>query len=277
MDETRARGGTAEFLESRLQAAAAMARGAGEILMARYGRVHQVTFKGEIDLVTEADRAAEEFLLAEVGQRFPADAVLAEEGAAREGTSGDTWVMDPLDGTTNYAHGFPFFAVSVSLVRDGLPLVGVVWDPVRRELFSARRGGSARLNDRPLAVSAEDALTRSLLATGFPYDIRRSAETNLDYFAAFALRGQAIRRAGSAALDLCYVAAGRFDGYWEMKLKPWDIAAGALILQEAGGMITSLYGEPWRLGVADILATNGRIHREMGAVVAEVRAARGAG
>ncbi len=254
-----------------LGAAVEMARGAGRILMGQLGREHQVTYKGEIDIVTEADRAAEDFLAAEVRRRFPGHGIMAEEGSSEQGSSSLTWVMDPLDGTTNFAHGFPFFCVSVALVESGEPLLGVVHDPTRDETFTAVRGEGAFLNSRPLRVSMEADLGRSLLATGFPYHIRQGGATNLDNFAAFAVRAQAVRRAGSAALDLCYVAAGRFEGYWELLLRPWDMAAGALIVREAGGTVTSLDGTPWRLDGPGVLCSNGLVHEAMLAVLTGVR------
>jgi myo-inositol-1(or 4)-monophosphatase len=257
-----------------LAAAEEMARGAGEILMGHLGREHQVTYKGEIDIVTEADRAAEEYLAAEVSRRFPDHGLMAEEGSAATGSAPYTWVIDPLDGTTNFAHGFPFFCVSIALVDGKGPLVGVVHDPTRPETFTATRGGGAFLNGRPLRVSTEDDLGHSLLATGFPYHIRQGGETNLDNFAAFAVLSRAVRRAGSAALDLCYVAAGRFEGYWELVLRPWDMAAGALVVTEAGGRVTDVRGGRWSLESTGVLASNGPLHPPMLEVLAGVRGAR---
>ncbi len=259
------------FIEQALWTAAGLAREAGALLLAGFGGGHQVVYKGEIDIVTEADRASEDFLVERLRAAFPAHSIMTEEGGGHAGDSPFTWVMDPLDGTTNFAHGFPFFCVSIALARDGDPLCGAVYDPVRDELYTALKGGGSFLNGRRLTVSTVDDLGKSLLATGFPYDIRRSSETNLENFAAFAVRSQAIRRAGSAALDLCYVAAGRFDGYWELKLRPWDMAAGVLILGEAGGRVSDLQGGPWHLKVPGLVASNGLIHQTMLDVIRDAK------
>jgi myo-inositol-1(or 4)-monophosphatase len=173
------------------------------------------------------------------------------------------WIIDPLDGTTNYAHGYPVFCVSIALEKEGEVILGVVYDPMREEMFVAERGEGAYLNDKKLAVSPVKDISRSLLATGFPYDIRDSKENNLDYFNAMAINVQAIRRAGAAALDLAYLAAGRFDGFWELKLKPWDTAAGCLLVTEAGGVISDIAGGKWRLQSPSLLASNGLIHEQM--------------
>ncbi|HET6369571.1 MAG TPA: inositol monophosphatase family protein, partial [Nitrospiria bacterium] len=183
------------------------------------------------------------------------------------GNSPYRWIIDPLDGTTNYAHGFPCFCVSIGLEHEGNVLLGVVYDPIRSELFYAERGKGATLNGRRIRVSSTFSLSRSLLVTGFAYDIRISQENNIDHFTRFSMRSQGVRRTGSAALDLCYVASGRFDGFWEMKLHPWDVAAGSLIVKEAGGEISTFSGDPFYIDSKEILATNGKIHREMIAVL----------
>jgi myo-inositol-1(or 4)-monophosphatase len=244
-------------------AAILAARKAGEALLKGLGRKRTVEYKGAVNLVTEMDLLSEKIIVAEIEGRFPDHSILAEERPALEKPSPFLWIIDPLDGTTNYAHGFPIFSVSIALARDGEIVTGVVYDPTRNELFTAEKGKGARLNGRKIRVSAEKSLTRSLLATGFPYDLRESKINNFDHFYNFAVRAQAVRRAGSAALDLCYVAAGRFDGFWEMKLAPWDIAAGSLLVSEAGGKITDFRGRAVNLDGKHVLASNGKIHAAM--------------
>lgn len=239
------------------------ARKAGLILKSRLGKKRKIGFKGEVNLVTEMDILAEKIIIAEIQKHFPEHDILAEEEAAREKDSAFRWIIDPLDGTTNYAHGFPVFCVSIALTKNGEAILGVVFDPTRDELFLAEKGKGAHLNGRKIRVSSQADLSRSLLATGFPYDLRKSPINNFDHFQNFALRAQAVRRAGSAALDLCYVAAGRFDGFWEMKLAPWDMAAGSLIVSEAGGTVSNFLGKPLALTGSHVLATNGKIHRAM--------------
>jgi myo-inositol-1(or 4)-monophosphatase len=250
-----------------LEAACRLARGAGAILRAGWGQDHQPEFKGAIDLVTDFDRRSEEFLVGEIRRRFPAHAVLTEESGAHAG-SGVRWILDPLDGTTNFAHNYPFFAVSVAAEAEGRVEAGCVYDPVRDELFAAQRGGGAALNGRPIRVSSIPELGRALLVTGFPYDVRQHPERVLPLFTAFLTEAQAIRRDGSAALNLCYLACGRFDGFWEAALAPWDMAAGALIVEEAGGTVTDYVGGPFRLEGREILASNGLIHPAMRALIA---------
>ncbi len=218
-----------------------LAEKAGAILLAGYEQEHQLDYKGEIDLVTEIDRRSEEFLVGELRRRYPQHHILAEEGGGTDGGEFQ-WYIDPLDGTVNYAHGVPFFCVSIAYAERGVLSLAAIYDPMRRELFSAARGEGAWLNGRRLAVRPAAELNRSLLVTGFPYDIRHTTANNLDHFATFTTRSQGVRRLGSAALDLCYVAAGRFDGYWELTLQPWDLAAGALIAREAGAKVTSITG-----------------------------------
>lgn len=235
---------------------------AGEALMRYFGRA-TVEFKGEIDLVTEGDREAERVILGMIRERFPDHAVVAEESGAHAGQAPARWIVDPLDGTTNYAHGLPIFAVSIALEVDGRLQVGVVYNPATGEKFTARRGRGAARNGRPLRVSQTQELGRSLLVTGFAYNVRRTAETNLDHFANFLGTAQGLRRLGSAALDLCYVAAGAFDGYWETQLNLWDLAAGWLIVEEAGGKVTDLLGRPLTMEARQIVASNGKIHEAM--------------
>jgi myo-inositol-1(or 4)-monophosphatase len=241
------------------------ARAAGQLLYTELHRPRRVAYKGTpTNLVTEMDARAEELVVGRLLAAFPDDAILAEERGAQAGRSGRRWIIDPLDGTTNYAHGVPVFAVSIEL--------GVVYDPSRDELYVADRGHGATVNGEPLAVSSTAALGESLLSTGFPYNIRETRETNLREYAAFAVRARGVRRMGSAVLDLAWVAAGRFDGFWELALGPWDIAASSLFIEEAGGRVTNLTGGPVDLDAPRMVASNGRIHDAVLAVLAEVRA-----
>lgn len=239
----------------------------GRVLLQKFGGAQQIRHKGEVDLVTAADREAEEVIVRLLRETFPRHAILAEERGADGRDSSYRWIIDPLDGTTNFAHGFPWFAVSIALERAGEVVLGVVYNPFHRELFCAEKGGGAFLNEVQLRVSATRRLDGALLATGFPYDRRRSPANNYDHFAHFQQRVQGCRRAGAASLDLAYTAAGRLDGYWEMKLKPWDVAAGKLIVEEAGGKVTDFAGGPCDIAGREILASNGLIHREMVAVL----------
>lgn len=256
-----------------LELAIRAAREAGALLLANVGRRFEVSHKGPIDLVTEVDLASEALITNLISTHYPRHAVLAEEeGASGAGAGAEyRWLVDPLDGTTNYAHGYPCFCVSIAVERNGEVIVGVVYDPTRDELFVAERGSGATLNNRRIGVSGTAPLASSLLVTGFPYSISEEKFTNLDHFHDFCLYGQAVRRDGSAALDLCYVASGRFDGFWELALKPWDTAAGALIVAEAGGQVTKFDGSPFDIQTPECLASNGRIHDEMIAVLARRR------
>jgi myo-inositol-1(or 4)-monophosphatase len=239
---------------------------AGDTQMARFGQDFRIDKKGDIDLVTEIDVEIERAFRAMIAERFPDHDVLGEEfgeAADRGRVPRYCWVFDPIDGTTNYAHGLPIFCSSLALEIGGAPVVAAIYDPNRKELFTAERGQGARLNGRPLAVSAAASLIDSLLVTGFHYDVQKDPGQVIELFAAFINRARAVRRLGSAALDLCYVAAGRFDGFWERKLQPWDVAAGALIVQEAGGQVTAMTGSPYASREGSVLATNGRIHDEM--------------
>jgi myo-inositol-1(or 4)-monophosphatase len=219
-----------------------LARQAGELLRLGYEHEHQVDYKDVIDLVTEVDRQSEAFLLGEIQRLFPGHQIVSEEIGLVPGREVDQWYVDPLDGTVNYAHGIPIFTVSIAYARDGAVTLGVVYDPMRDELFAAERGQGAWCNGRRLHVSRVTEFQRSLLVTGSPYDTWSTPKNNLEYFGRFARMTQGVRRLGSAALDLCYVAAGRFEGYWELSLKPWDLAAGALIAAEAGAIVTNLGG-----------------------------------
>jgi myo-inositol-1(or 4)-monophosphatase len=247
-----------------------LARGAGEIISRNYQKLTDIQHKGEIDLVTEVDHLSERYLISEVLKRFPHHRILSEESGERAGQAEHAWLIDPLDGTVNYAHGVPVFAVSIAYQLEGKLELGVVFDPTRDEMFSAKQGGGACLNGIPIHVSSTNQLAHSLLATGFSYDIRTHPETNLDHFARFSLRSQGIRRLGSAALDLCYVACGRYDGYWELRLNPWDVAAGGLIAIQAGAQVTDVRGGPDFLATPQsILAANPAVHPQMLALLAD--------
>jgi myo-inositol-1(or 4)-monophosphatase len=247
-----------------------VARGAGEILRRNYGRKQAIHYKGEINLVTDVDRRSEAYIMGRIRSAFPDHGILSEESSEVLSSSAYRWIVDPLDGTTNYAHNYPCFCVSIAVEREGELLTGAVFDPLLSEMFTATPGGGAFRNNERIAVSATGELRQSLLATGFSYDVKTSRDNNLDYFREFVFTGQAIRRDGSAALDMCYLACGRFDGFWEMKLRPWDTAAGLLILAEAGGTATRLDGSPYDIHQPDLLASNGRIHEQMLAVVGRV-------
>lgn len=219
-----------------------LAREAGAILRAGYNKEHSVNYKGVIDLVTEVDHQSEAFLLGEIQAKFPDHHIFAEERGIIQGSDEHTWFVDPLDGTVNYAHHIPIFTVSIAYAFQGELMLGAVYDPMRDEMFAAERGRGARLNGQPLSVSVVTELQKSLLVTGFPYDAWDTDQDNFANFVHFAKLTQGVRRLGSAALDLCYVAAGRFDGFWEMSLKPWDVAAGGLICEEAGARVTNVHG-----------------------------------
>lgn len=240
---------------------------AGEYIRRRYGQAKQIEFKGEIDLVTEVDLASEKIIVDKIRTSFPDHQILAEEGGWQESASEYTWIIDPIDGTTNFAHSFPYFCVSIGLLHENEIIVGVVNDPMRNELFFATRNGGAFLNNQPIVVSKISFLLKSLLATGFPYNVRTTGDDNIVHFRDFLLSSQAVRRPGSAALDLCYVACGRFDGFWEKGLHPWDMAAGVLLVREAGGQVSSYDGEKFDLFSPEILASNGQIHNEMIAIL----------
>ncbi len=251
-----------------IEVARQAAREAGVLLRSGLDEPQEVSFKGVVDLVTNSDRRAQDLIFSRLSGVFPDHGFLAEEGLNRRENSEFRWVIDPLDGTTNYAHRFPIFTVSIALEHRGRIVLGVVLDPMRGETFEAMRGQGARLNGQPISVSAVADLDRSLLATGFPYDIRESPVNNIVHFNHFLTRAQAVRRCGSAALDLCYVACGRFDGFWELKLKPWDQAAGALIVEEAGGRVTDFAGGAFHISGQECLASNGLVHEAMVQVLA---------
>jgi myo-inositol-1(or 4)-monophosphatase len=265
-----------------LEAAEAIAREAGGLLREFYHRGVRTEYKGDVDLVTEADRASEKLIVARLHEALPDHGVYGEEGT-RQGLEREfRWYIDPLDGTTNFAHGFPAFCVVLGCERrsaglkpeeDGEMVAGVVYDPLRDEMFSASRGEGASLNGEPIHVSRAKLLQESLIATGFPSH-KRHASPNVHFYQQFTLRSHGVRRAGSAALDMAYVACGRLDGYWEFQLNPWDTSAGYLLVQEAGGKVTHFDGGQFTLDSREVLATNGLIHPEMEALFADMFAGR---
>jgi len=257
--------GTDPVLAAIVRASAAAALAAGSIIRSLYDQPHQVRFKGEIDLVTEADLAAEKSILTALSRDFPAIPVLAEESSPDFShiPTGPVWIIDPLDGTTNFAHGFPCFAVSIAYSVDRVSLVGVIYCPMQDELFLAWRGGGAWLNGRRLAVSRRERLVESLIGTGFPYAIQENLAEVLARLGKVLPQVRDIRRAGAAAVDLAYVACGRLDGFWERELKPWDTAAGYLLVEEAGGRISNFSSGPWDPYVQEVLASNGHIHGKL--------------
>jgi myo-inositol-1(or 4)-monophosphatase len=250
----------AKFLSAAWQAADA----AGEIIRTSWHQPRSIDYKGPIDLVTSTDRAAEHAIVTVLQREFPAHSILAEEETEITGAASEhRWIIDPLDGTTNFAHRYPQISISIALECSGEIILGLVYDPLRRECFRAVKAQGATLNGDPIRISAVNELDKALLATGFPYDRRDHADFYLSFFKAFLTCCQGIRRDGSAALDLCYVAAGRLDGFWELKLKPWDIAAGALIVNEAGGSLSDFSGKAFSIHGNETLASNGLIHDEM--------------
>jgi myo-inositol-1(or 4)-monophosphatase len=241
-----------------------LARQAGEILRLGFGKQLVVDYKGIIDPVTDVDRRSEAFLLGEIRKRYPSHHIVSEESGEQGGEESHFWYIDPLDGTVNYANRVPVFAVSLAYEQAGEMRLGVVYDPLRDECFSAEMGRGAWLNGSIIRISEVQSLDQSLLATGFPYDIRTNPETNLDHFARFSLLAQGLRRLGSAALDLCYVADGRLAGFWELRLNSWDVAAGGLIAAEAGARVTNIHGGADYLSQPQsILAANPTIHSQM--------------
>lgn len=252
-----------------LEAAIEIAHEAGKILREEFDRPAEITYKGDVDLLTQADKRSEEAIVARLSKYFPQHAIAAEEGTGHDSPSEFRWHVDPLDGTTNFAHGYPCFSVSIALAQRDALLAAVVYNPFYNELFAAARGAGATLNGKRIYVSKAATLATSLLCTGFPVH-KRLANPNIHYYWDFTLRSHGVRRDGSAALDLACVAAGRFDGFWEFSLKPWDTAAGVLLIEEAGGKVSDFAGEPYRLGGPMILGTNGTIHEEMRAVALEI-------
>lgn len=256
-------------MNSYLEVAVETAREAGAILLAEFDRPVKISYKGEVDIVTQADRRSEEAIVSRLRSHFPKHAIVAEEGGGRESESPFRWHVDPLDGTTNFAHGYPCFCVSLGLEEAGELIAGVIFQPVTGELFTAAKGEGAYLNQKKIEVSRIEKLATSLVATGFP-SVKRSQNPNIYYYWDFTLRSHGVRRDGSAAMDLAAVACGRFDGFWEFGLHSWDAAAGVLLVREAGGVVTRFDGQPYQLGDRELLASNGRVHAEMREVAASI-------
>jgi len=252
-----------------LQLIERIARQAGTVLKEGYGNVRHIQQKGAIDLVTEFDKRSEEIIISSIQKEFPDHAILAEESGRNEITSEYQWVIDPLDGTTNFAHGIPIFSVTIGLLRNNSPILGVTYDPLRNEMFLAESGHGATLNDQPIHVSSQTSLDQAIISTGFPYDLRTNPRNNFAQFIQFQLRTQAVRHLASAALDCAWTAMGRLDGYWEFGVKPWDIGAGVLIVREAGGRVTSTDGDENFLSNETILVSNGFLHDQMFRVLRE--------
>ena len=250
-----------------------IAREAGALLMTHFRRRIGFEYKGDVDLVTEADRGSEAFITDRIRSRWPRHDLIGEEGARVETGSDYRWYVDPLDGTTNFAHGFPVFCVSIALDHRGQRVAGVVYDPTRDELFAAEKGSGAWLNQRRVKVSTVANMAECLCGTGFPSH-KRHKNPNIQFYHQITLRTHGIRRAGSAALDLCYVACGRLDAFWEFNLNPWDTAAGALLVEEAGGKITDITGGPWRLDSRETLATNALVHADFVRTMEDILAGR---
>ncbi len=247
--------------------ASTLAAGAGRILRDGFNRSLTIKYKGRIDPVTQYDMKAEKYITSRIAGRYPRHSILAEEGSDAHQSSPYRWVIDPLDGTVNYAHGFPVYCVSIALEFEGRAIAGAIYDPEREELFSAAVGLGARLNSRKIHVSEEKRLGRSLLATGFSYTVATDRKNNIGLFGRMVKAAQAVRRPGSAAIDLCWLACGRIDGFWELNLRPWDTAAARLIVEEAGGRVTRLSGSAYSISDKDILASNSHIHRQMQAIL----------
>jgi len=256
-------------MKTYLEIAIDVAQEAGKVLREELDRPPTIAYKGDYDLVTQADRRSEALIVSRLQKYFPEHAVAAEEGTGKDTDSEYRWHVDPLDGTTNFAHGYPCFCVSMALARKKELLLGVIYNPVYNELFAAARGEGATFNSKKIHCSKIDALKNSLLCTGFP-NHNREFHPNIRFYWDFTLRSHGVRRDGSAALDLAYVAMGRFESFWEFGLNPWDTAAGVVLVEEAGGKITDLQGQPYVLGGPSILASNGLIHAEMVKVAAEV-------
>ncbi len=250
----------------------AMAREAGALLMSYFGKV-SIEYKGDADLVTQADRNSEKLIVESIRRQWPHHDLIGEEGSRTETGSDYRWYVDPLDGTTNFAHGYPVFCVSMGLEYKGELLAGVVYDPTRDEMFTAAKGSGAQMNGRSIRVSKTARLKESLVATGFPSH-KRHKNPNINFYHQITLRSHGVRRAGSAALDLCYVACGRYDGFWEFNLNSWDTAAGVLLVHEAGGKVTNFSGAPFSIDSRQVLATNGALHPEMLKEFAEILAGR---
>jgi myo-inositol-1(or 4)-monophosphatase len=256
-------------LEEYLDAAKEAALEAGKLLQNSRSESQEITYKGAVDLVTNFDNQSQKVIVDSLTSFFPDHDFLAEEGLEKKRGSEFRWIIDPIDGTTNFAHGLPLYCISIALEFKDEIIVGVIYDPMRQELYSAGKGNGAFMNEKDISVSSVDKLDRGLLSTGFPYDIRESEVNNINHFINFLKRAQAVRRLGSAALDLCYVACGKFDGFWELKLSPWDVAAACLIVEEAGGRVSDFSGGKFSAFGLECLASNGKIHEEMISVLKE--------
>ncbi|MBL7067613.1 MAG: inositol monophosphatase [Candidatus Marinimicrobia bacterium] len=251
------------LLTNIFQTAIVAAQSAGQFIMENVDKAIEINYKGRANVVTEVDRGAEEIIISMIKDRFPDHQILAEETPAINTSSPFKWIIDPLDGTTNFIHGFPVFSVSIAVEYNSNVIIGIVYDPVRKELFSAIKSRGAFLNRKLIKVSNIKTLSESLLATGFPYELQSSFNLNMDIFREMYQKSQGVRRVGSAALDLCYTACGRFDGFWEFDLNPWDVAAGSLIVEEAGGKLSNFSGKDFSIYGKQVLATNGLIESEM--------------
>jgi myo-inositol-1(or 4)-monophosphatase len=256
-------------MPSYLETAVEIARESGALLADFFTRNIPYELKGEFDLVTEADRASERLIVERLTRHFPSHAIVAEEGGGHEGSSGYRWYVDPLDGTTNFAHGFPCFNATLALEAEGELIAGVIFDPIHNELFTAERGAGAYLNQRPIHVSRTAKLTDALVATGFP-SRKRHMNVNIHFYHQLAVLSHGVRRCGSAAIDLAYVACGRLDAFWEFGLNPWDMAAGRLLVAEAGGKCSGMHGEPHQLRGPDLLVDNGLLHDEILGLFGEI-------
>ena len=250
-------------LESFKETAIEAAHRSAEVLRSRFGNISRIRKKANAEIVTEADTESENKIISTIHDRYPDHAILGEECGLIKGASKYKWIIDPLDGTVNFAHQIPIFSISIALAVQNTMVIGIILDPVNDELFTAVSGQGAKLNGDPIRVSEPATISESLLVTGFPYDVEAVFESVMFRYSRCLKASQAIRRLGSAALDLCYVACGRFEGFWEQNLKPWDTAAGALLVAEAGGRVTTFSDQPYEVKHAEILATNGRVHQEM--------------
>ena len=250
-------------MSSFLQLAIEVAKESGKLQLSHLGHIKQIEYKGETNLVTEVDRACEKRVVERIQKAYPDHDILAEEGGGKRTDSEYKWIIDPLDGTTNYAHGYPLFCTSIALEYKSEIIMGVVFEPNHNELFTAEKGGGSFLNGKRISVSREEKIGRGLLATGFAYDIKKNSHNTLDHFKNVLLSAQAVRRDGVAAVDLCYVACGRYDGFWEVNLFPWDVGAGYLMVKEAGGTVTDFSEKPFSVYAKEVLATNGQIHDQM--------------
>lgn len=251
------------MFEEFLKVATEAAQAAGKLQMSKLGDKLNIEFKGDINLVTEVDKACEALIIEKIQSQFPTHDILAEEGGGERLDSDYKWIIDPLDGTTNYAHGYPLFCTSIALEHMGEIVLGVIYEPNLDELFHAIKGQGSYLNGKPIHVSPINQLIRSLVVTGFAYNVQKAQNNNVNHFENMLMQTQAVRRDGVAAIDLCYVACGRYDGFWELNLFPWDVAAGSLLVTEAGGRVSDFQGNPFSVYDKEILVSNSQVHDEM--------------